>query len=83
MPISTLADGTALLSVFPLSAFYSPYIVANSAYLPFANVANGSTILPFSTLVSVGPGAQAPFTSQQSSVIQFGIDAVMLDFIQT
>jgi len=81
MPITTLSDGTALLSIIPITAFYSPYIAANSAYLPFANVASGSSILPFSTLVATGPGAQAPFSTQASNVIQYGIDAAMIDFI--
>jgi len=32
-------------------------------------------------IVSTGPGAQAPFSTQASNVIQYGIDAVMIDFI--
>lgn len=78
IPITTLVDGTALLTVCPTTAFYTPTIVANSAYIPFASVALGSSTNPF---VAIPTATFAPFFSQASSVITYAIDSVQIDFI--
>lgn len=61
-------------------AFFNPIITLNGPTLPFANVSNGSSTLPFLT-ISPAPLAQAPFYTQASNVIQFGADCVTIDFI--
>lgn len=82
MPVLTLTDGTALATICPITMFYSPIISVNSKYLPFVNVSNGSSTLPFLTL-SPAPYAQAPFSTQTPNVIEYGVDAIQIDFIET
>lgn len=77
-----MTDGTALLTVSPIMAFFNPLISLNSATLPFANVSNGSSTLAFLTN-SPAPLAQAPFYTQAQNVIQFGADCIAIDFIET
>jgi hypothetical protein len=80
IPVTTLADGTALIFVNPWYPFSGAYI-ANGTLLPFAICAAGSTTLPFA--VAPNYGAAGPFSSllTQSSLVR--VDSVRCSFICT
>jgi hypothetical protein len=78
VPVTTLADGTAIVVITPSSGLYGGYNL-NGQYLPFVQVANTTSQFPF-----VGAGTYTypgPFNSQFPSTVEFGVDAVFLDFI--
>lgn len=80
IPITTLADGTAMAVITPMSCTSGMWY-ENTTYLPFIQVAANSTDKPFATAGSYNvPG---PFSSQASNIICFNVDACMVDFIQT
>lgn len=79
MPVTTIGDGTALVTVIPNTA-YQPagFPVNGTNYLPFVSVANGNTTLPF----AVNPAnQQSPFATQAVNAVTFGIDSLQIDFI--
>jgi hypothetical protein len=79
VPITTLADGTALLTVCPQGAI-NPGFIVGFQYVPFATVSAGNTAAPFasSTQIYSPPG---PFNSQVGNIEKFAVDALHLDFI--
>lgn len=80
IPVTTLPDGTACVSIVPTSAHLGPYS-ANANYLPFVQVASTNSVLPYSAASAyTTPG---PFQTQQSNIIECGVDAVFIDFINT
>ncbi len=77
VPITTLADGTAIAVVQPYSAFLAGYS-ANSNYVPFCICAAGSSSNPYAAAPNYG--AAGPFNSQQASGVTYQIDTCTLDF---
>lgn len=80
MPVTTLSDGTSLVVINPLSLYLSQVFTANSNYLPFVNVAAGSSTLPFAAAPTF---TASPFSSQYNNVSTFGLDSLQLEFIET
>jgi len=78
VPITTLADGTAIAIIFPLASILGGY-VANGTYLPFCSVASGSSQFPYAAIPNYG--AAGPFSAQQANIITYNTDAITLDFI--
>lgn len=78
MPITTLSDGTALVTIVPASAFAIPTFTANSNYLPFVSVAASSTTNPFLTVPAF---STSPFSGQVQNQTGFAIDSLQLDFV--
>lgn len=78
MPITSLADGTAIAIISPYSAFAGPYAV-NTALLPFLTIAAGSSTNPYAAAPNYG--ASSPLNAQSVNAMTFGVDAIMLDFI--
>lgn len=80
-PVTTLADGTAMVVVIPIFATSPGIAPANSLVLPFFSSVIGSTTYPF----AVGPGnpSQGPFFANIASMSTFAVDSVSIDFINT
>lgn len=78
--MNTLADGTALITIVPNSAFFTDVFAPNQAALPFVSVAAGNTTFPFSTTPSY---TASPFYSQAPNTINFAVDSLMIDFVET
>jgi len=80
IPITTLADGTCLLTVVSNSATFNANGGVNGTNLPFASVSSGSSTLPF----AVYPSAiYSPFVTQAANITTFGIDSIQIDFLET
>jgi hypothetical protein len=79
IPITTLADGTALLTICPLYSLTDAIFVTNGTFLPFASVAVGSTTTPY----VASPAAYSPFATQRANIMTFAVDSVQVDFINT
>lgn len=75
MPITTLTDGTFLLTINPNSIFNSQVFVANDNYLPFVSVAAGNSSLPFAATPTFTATA---FNTQQSSVSNWAMDSLQI-----
>jgi hypothetical protein len=80
VPITVLADGTAIAIITPYSAFWGDY--QQSQYLPFCVVSSGSTTNPFAA-ATPNYGATGPMYSQVSNVSTFQVDSCTIDFIET
>lgn len=80
VPVTTLPDGTACVCIVPTSAHLGAY-TANANYLPFVQVASTNSVQPYNA-----PSAYTtagPFNTQQANIIEYGVDAVFIDFINT
>lgn len=75
MPVTTLADGTALVVINPTCPFVPAIYAANGKYLPFVSVAAGSTLNPFVTTPSF---TASPFISQAGNTSTYGLDSCLI-----
>lgn len=80
VPITTLSDGTALLTVMPIYAFVTNFF-PNSNFLPLATVAAGSTTLPFAAAPSYS--TNNVFGNLGNSAVSFAIDTCSIDYVHT
>jgi len=80
VPVQTLANGTALVTVAPAFAFHNPSPGVNAGTLPFVSVANGNTDFPFAATPFY---TASPFASQGPNTSTYAIDVVSLDFVET
>jgi hypothetical protein len=80
MPVTTLADGTAIAIIVPYFAFNAGWAVNNNV-LPFSSVASGSSTFPYAAAPSYN--AVGPFNTQIGNAITYAIDSVQVDFINT
>jgi hypothetical protein len=82
VPVTTLADGTALATIVPMSAVYGVFAV-NSNFIPFCSIATGSTTNPFAAAPLYSNTNNGPFQSQLGSIVNFAVDGLMIDYIET
>jgi len=61
IPVTTLSNGTALVTVAPMFAFHNPSPGVNAGTLPFVSVANGNTDFPFAATPAF---TASPFAGQ-------------------
>jgi len=80
IPVTTLSNGTALVTVAPMFAFHNPSPGVNAGTLPFVSVANGNTDFPFAATPTF---TASPFAGQGPNTSTYAIDAITLDFTQT
>lgn len=78
VPVSTLADGTALVTIIPDYCVNSSFLI-DSYYLPSVSVAAGSTTNPFAATPTYN--GIGPFFAQQANMSTYAIDSVQIDFI--
>lgn len=80
--MTTLADGSVTMSIVANSAFRTNLPVwANADYLPFVSMSSTNSTLPFITEPQFNqPG---PFFGQRGNTVNFAIDALMIDFVET
>lgn len=78
IPVTTLADGSALIPIIPNSCIYGTGFLTSR--LPFVQVCGNST-LPYSVPGLFSP--PGPFQNQNTSFVTYAVDACMFDFIET
>lgn len=66
IPVTTLADGTACISIVPTSAHLGSF-AANANYLPFVQVASASSTNPYNAASAYT--TSGPFNTQQANII--------------
>jgi len=76
VPVATLADGTCTVVVVPNSLVYGAY-APNQTYLPAVVVSGTSSAFPYTSSSWVQPG---PFAAQNVHMINYNVDACMIDF---
>lgn len=80
IPITTLADGTALVTINPNGAAYSQWVLSSNV-IPFASLSAGSSTLPFATTPQVNnPG---PFAGQAGNTSRYAVDTCCVSYIHT
>lgn len=80
IPVNIQADGTGIVVICPYSAFYTSF-VANSDYLPFVQVASGSTVVPYANVPSYA--SAGPFENQFANVVTYAPDFLYVDYVNT
>lgn len=78
VPVTTLADGTALVTIIP-EYCVNGSTISNSFSLPPVSVASASTTNPFAAIPSYD--AAGPFNAQLANMSTFAVDSVQIDFI--
>lgn len=78
MPITTLSDGTALLTIIP-DYCVNGSVVSNGYYLNFVSVASASSTNPFAATPAYNP--VGPFNAQVANIVNYAVDSVQVDFI--
>lgn len=79
VPITTIADGTAMAIICPISAQNPPGLGTPMNRMPFCTVPAGSTLNPFATTPTYS--AAGPFYTQLNNMVTYAVDACSIDFI--
>lgn len=81
IPIQSIANGTALLVINPLSMLV-PASMSPTPWqaLPFCTISNGNTQFPYASTPTY---YYSPFTNNTSSMATFAIDHISVDYIHT
>lgn len=79
VPLTTIADGTGMAIICPISAINPSGIGTPMNRMPFVTIPAGSTTTPFATAPTYS--AAGPFNSQLSNMVTYAVDSCSVDFI--